>query len=144
MLNLVFSDFCCPLEVSCWPDDACAYSDPLLLPQCGLFSRKTIRWEQLELGHHVGAHLDTSFSPRADLTEVSLEVTFKVTSGERTCFEDSPLPSFDILAYRWIHALPNHVLGHVACMVVPIFLDWGSFPVCGKCELFHPFCRREL
>lgn len=94
MLALVFSDFCCPVEVSCWPDDACAYSDPLLLPRCEIFSRKTIRWEQLELGHRGWAHLDTNFYSRADLTEVSLEVTFKATSGECTCFEDSPWLSF--------------------------------------------------
>lgn len=137
MSALVFSDFCCPVEVSCWPDDACAYSYPLLLPRCEIFSRKTIRWEQLELGHRGWAHLDTNFYSRADLTEVSLEVTFKATSGECTCFEDSPWLSFK--------HFPFVFLGMMHAWLSQFFLTEEVF-LCvenGSC-IKKKNCRKEL
>lgn len=40
------------------PENACAYTDIVLLPKWGLFSREAFRWEELELSCHGRAHLD--------------------------------------------------------------------------------------
>lgn len=108
-------------------ENVCAYTDTVLLPKWGLLSPEAFRREQLELICHGRAHLDwalrldrlsTNFSPCTDLSKVSLEVAFKVTSWEHTFFEDSPLSTFAISACRWFYALPINIVQYDACTVV--------------------------
>lgn len=131
------------------PENVCAYTDTVLLPRWGLFSQEAFWQEQLELICHGRAHLDwalcldqlrTNLSPCTDLSEVSLEVAFKVTSWEHAFFEDSPLPSF---ASGFMHFPLTWSSMMCVRSCLSIFLDWGNFSLRGRCKLFQ-FCRKGL
>lgn len=66
--------------------------------------------------------VEDQLSPHVDLSKVSLEVAFKVTSWERTFFKNSPLPSFALSACQWIDALPINIVQYLNCRLL-IFLD---------------------
>ena len=148
VLILVFGDFYCPWEAS--------FGQTVRVPTqilCGCLNKGYLAkkplgensWNSLAVSEHawLGPWGWTSWTPASPSVQISQEGALDLPS-------ESPLGNI----FSW--SQPFAILRHL-CMLVNfcVFhscswawwlsqsLDWTHFSVRGKCELFHPFCRRE-